>query len=185
MAAHQAPPSLGFCRQERWSGLPFPSPMSESEKWKWSRSVVPDSATPWTAAYQASPSIGFSRQEYWSGLPLPSLYGFNYLLVITECLPSLPIFLTGFRRVALSGYPNSISSSLHSHIYWNYYLFLKNEHYVALILTKSSLLGEAAGHGPDVLTHPWICQTSRPNYPLILSHFCCYLCRQLVCPRLR
>ena len=27
MAAHQAPPSLGFSRQERWSGLPFPSPM--------------------------------------------------------------------------------------------------------------------------------------------------------------
>ena len=27
-----APPSLGFSRQERWSGLPFPSPMQESEK---------------------------------------------------------------------------------------------------------------------------------------------------------
>ena len=25
-------PSLGFSRQERWSGLPFPSPMHESEK---------------------------------------------------------------------------------------------------------------------------------------------------------
>ena len=36
-------PSLGFSRQEHWSGLPFPSPMHESEKWKWSRSVVSDS----------------------------------------------------------------------------------------------------------------------------------------------
>ena len=26
MAAHQAPPSQGFSRQEQWSGLPFPSP---------------------------------------------------------------------------------------------------------------------------------------------------------------
>ena len=26
MAAHQAPLSLGFSRQEHWSGLPFPSP---------------------------------------------------------------------------------------------------------------------------------------------------------------
>ena len=26
MAAHQAPLSLGFSRQEWWSGLPFPSP---------------------------------------------------------------------------------------------------------------------------------------------------------------
>ena len=30
-AAHQAPPSLGFSRQEHWSGLPFPS-LQESEK---------------------------------------------------------------------------------------------------------------------------------------------------------
>ena len=30
-AAHQASPSLGFSRQEHWSGLPFPSPMRESE----------------------------------------------------------------------------------------------------------------------------------------------------------
>ena len=46
MAAHQAPPSLGFSRQEHWSGLPFPSPMHESEKWKWSRSVLSDSSRP-------------------------------------------------------------------------------------------------------------------------------------------
>ena len=32
MAAHQAPLSLGFSRQEHWSGVPFPSPMHESEK---------------------------------------------------------------------------------------------------------------------------------------------------------
>ena len=32
MAAHQARPPLGFSRQEHWSGLPFPSPMHESEK---------------------------------------------------------------------------------------------------------------------------------------------------------
>ena len=42
-AAHQAPPSQGFSRQEHWSGLPFPSPMHESEKEKWSHSVVSDS----------------------------------------------------------------------------------------------------------------------------------------------
>ena len=46
MAAHQAPPPLGFSRQEYWSGLPFPSPMHESEKWKWSRSVVSNSSRP-------------------------------------------------------------------------------------------------------------------------------------------
>ena len=46
MAAHQAPPSLIFSRQEHWSGLPFPSPMHESEKWKWSCSVMSDPKWP-------------------------------------------------------------------------------------------------------------------------------------------
>ena len=62
-----------FSRQEYWSRLPFPSPMHESEKWKWScSSRARLLATPWTAAYQAPPSMGFSRQEYWTGVPLPS-----------------------------------------------------------------------------------------------------------------
>ena len=81
-AAHQSPPSLGFSRQEHWSGLPFPSPVHESEKWKWSRSVVSDSATLWTAAHQAPPSMGFSRQEYWSGVPSPLCYPYMFLFVI-------------------------------------------------------------------------------------------------------
>ena len=41
-------------------------------KWKWSRSVVSNSTTPWTVAHQAPLSMGFSRQEYWRGLPFPS-----------------------------------------------------------------------------------------------------------------
>ena len=45
-SSHLAPPSLGFSRQEHWSGLPFPSPMHESEKWKWNHSVVSDSIDP-------------------------------------------------------------------------------------------------------------------------------------------
>ena len=71
-AAHQAPPFLGFSRQEHWGGLPFPSPMHESEKWKGSR--VRLLATPWTAAHQAPLSMELYRQEHWSGVPLPSLY---------------------------------------------------------------------------------------------------------------
>ena len=33
-AAHQAPPSLGFSRQEHWSGLPFPSPHIHTTTYK-------------------------------------------------------------------------------------------------------------------------------------------------------
>ena len=78
MAAHQAPPSLGFSRQEHWSGVPFPlqciKVKSEYEAAQLCRLL----ATPWTAACQALPFMGFSRQEYWSGWPLPSpLYKFS------------------------------------------------------------------------------------------------------------
>ena len=45
-AAHQDPWSPGFSRQEYWSGLPFSSPVYESEKSKWSHSVVSDSWRP-------------------------------------------------------------------------------------------------------------------------------------------
>ena len=70
----QAPPSLGFSRQEHWSGFAI----SFSNAWKWKVKVKTLScvwllATPWTAAHQAPPSMGFSRQESWSGVPLLSL----------------------------------------------------------------------------------------------------------------
>ena len=74
--ARQSPLSMGFSRQEHWSGLPFPSPaikyeVSEGSEVK-SFSRVRLFATPWTVTYQAPPSMGYSRQEYGSGVPLPS-----------------------------------------------------------------------------------------------------------------
>ena len=59
-AAHQAPLSLGFSRQEHWSG----GAISFSNAWKWtvkvkSLSCVRLLATPWTAVYQAPLSMGF------------------------------------------------------------------------------------------------------------------------------
>ena len=69
-AAHQAPQSLGFSRQEHWSGLPFPSPIHESESEV--AQSCPTLRDPMDCTYQAPPSMGFSRQEYWSGVPLPS-----------------------------------------------------------------------------------------------------------------
>ena len=84
MAAHQAPLSLGFSRQEQWSGLPFPSPMHACMLSRFS--CVRCCATLWTAALQA----GFSRQEYWSGLPFPST-----LLSVTNLLDEkhFPVFI--------------------------------------------------------------------------------------------
>jgi len=70
MAAHQAPPSQGFSRQEHSSGFPLPSSMHACMLSCFS--CVQLCATPWTAAHQAPLSTGFSRQEYLSGLPFPS-----------------------------------------------------------------------------------------------------------------
>ena len=39
-------PVPGILQEEYWSGLPFPSPMHESEKWKWSCSVLSHSSRP-------------------------------------------------------------------------------------------------------------------------------------------
>ena len=44
-AAHEAPPSLGFSRQEHWSELPFPSPVLKVES-ESKVSVVSDSVQP-------------------------------------------------------------------------------------------------------------------------------------------
>ena len=96
--ARQAPLSLGFSRQEYWSGLPcllqgiFPT-QGSNPGFPYCRQILywqpPGKpcdyvlfairilafecvwlfATPWTVAYQAPLSLGFSRQEYWSGLP--------------------------------------------------------------------------------------------------------------------
>ena len=84
MVAHQASPSLGFSRQEHWSGLPFPSPMHESEKWKWNCSIVSDSSNPMDCSPPGSSihgifqarvlewgAIAFS-EGYWNGLLFPS-----------------------------------------------------------------------------------------------------------------
>ena len=73
-AAHQAPPSLGFSRQEHWSGLPFPSPMHESEK---NSEVAQSSLTP-SDPMDCSPpgpsvhGIFQARALEWVPLPSPN-----------------------------------------------------------------------------------------------------------------
>ena len=91
--AYQAPPSMGFSRQEYWSGVPF---VRRAELWAQTSRIselmltsalvpsvcvcvctqllirVPLFATPWTLVCQAPLSMEFSRQEYWNGLPFPS-----------------------------------------------------------------------------------------------------------------
>ena len=63
-AAYQAPPSMGFSRQEYWSGIPLPSPLPPLFLLLSHFSHVRLCETPQTAAHQSLLSLGFSRQEH-------------------------------------------------------------------------------------------------------------------------
>ena len=75
-AAHQTPPSLGFSRQQHWSGLPFPSPMHESAKWKWSRLVVSDFSDPMDCSLPGSSVHGIfqARVLEWGAIAFSEVW---------------------------------------------------------------------------------------------------------------
>ena len=93
-AAHQAPPSLGFSRQEHWSGLPFPSPMHESGKWKWSRSVCLTLCNPMDCSLRGSSVHGIfqARVLEWVAMPFSKFY----LLLHNKPSPSFGLKPTHF-----------------------------------------------------------------------------------------
>ena len=62
-AAYQAPPSMGFSRQEYWSGVPLPSPeklytvsKNKTRSWLW--------LIPWTPYCQIQTEIEESRENH-------------------------------------------------------------------------------------------------------------------------
>ena len=132
MVAHQAPLSLGFSRQEHWSGLPFPSPKHESEGRSEGKSEVKGKgkvkslscvwllATPWTAACQAPPSMGFSRQEYWRGVPLPSPTLSLFLQTYIHTLFATYFFRISWNFIPIHGDISYYFLELHSNSLWEY-----------------------------------------------------------------
>ena len=87
-------PSLGFSRQEHWSGLPFPSPMHESEKWKWSHSVVSGSERPHRLQLPGSSVHGIfqARVLEWGAIAFSTLRvrPFFFFCKVCCCLSSFP-----------------------------------------------------------------------------------------------
>ena len=68
MAAHQALPSLGFSRQEHWSGLPFPLLYLAAVKTDpgFEVKVKVAQSCPTLCNPMDLQSMEFSRPEYWS-----------------------------------------------------------------------------------------------------------------------
>ena len=95
-AAHQAPPSLGFSRQEHWSGLPFPSPIRESES-EVSQSC-PTLSDPMDCSLPRSSIHGIfqARVLEWGAIAFSQL--FVYLTVIVL---SILITLTQKQNIAI------------------------------------------------------------------------------------
>ena len=63
-AAHQAPPSMGFSRQEYWSGVPLPSPREILGRWKyfaWYYNIV--CVYPYTYIYLFNSQIHNTNSE--------------------------------------------------------------------------------------------------------------------------
>ena len=132
--AHQGPLSMGFPRQEYWSGLPFPpsgalpypgiepaSPILAGRFFTTEPPVcarmlsyfscIPLFATLWTVAFQVSLSMRLSRQEYWSGLSCLPLGN----LPDPGIKPSSPVssaLQMGSLPTELSGKPQSSTSSI-------------------------------------------------------------------------
>ena len=81
--AYYVPPSLGFSRQEHCSGLLFPSPMQESEKWKWSCSVVSNFPDPMDCSLPGSSIHGSfqARVLEWGAIAFSDICIYIYIYI--------------------------------------------------------------------------------------------------------
>jgi len=153
-AAHQAPPSLGFSRQEHWSGLPFPSPMHENEKWKWSHSVVCNSSWPHGLNLPGSSVHGIfqARVLEWGAIAFSVALRNNQPLLLEWGSPGKPAFslLTTFPSYFCLG---CVLGSLSVGIRW----WCMDTHPVSdclLVLLSLVLIGCGDG-GLGAPTKPW------------------------------
>ena len=101
-AAYQAPPFLGFSRQEYWSGVPLPSPLIHLITPRISAGINSSSSTPFCVPVSRSPGFEvrstrvwiqaslFKNTWYWaSNLILPSfrflLFKIDIILSASQC----------------------------------------------------------------------------------------------------
>ena len=100
MAAHQAPLSLGFSRQEHWSGLPFPSPSitisRSSLKLTSIELVMPSShlilCHPLFLLPPIPPSIKVFSNELTVRMRWPKYWSFSFSIIPSKEYPGLISF---------------------------------------------------------------------------------------------
>ena len=94
-AAYQAPPCMRFSRQEYWSGLPLPSPLSPSRLPPFTHLSPPHKPSlPYVNWASQEGCLFYLRSSLWSSdLPLFYFHGFSFLcLLATTILDSFSLF---------------------------------------------------------------------------------------------
>ena len=110
-AADQAPLSLGFSRQEHWSGLPFPSPGDLLDP-----GIKPRSPTLQAYSLLSEPS---------SNPPFTLPYTvMRYLTLLNIYIQSLKLFSSWFLYMRWTDFSFSCSETLLCQFYWCWILFL-------------------------------------------------------------
>ena len=151
MAAPQAQPSLGFSGQEHWNGLPFPSPVHGSEKWKWSRSVVSNSRDPMDCSLPGSSVHGIflAKVLEWGAIA--------FSILLQGVLQILHVVVGIFWRLNwwTPFSPHCLPLVIRSHIYSFFHLF------VICVFTQQTLMNPYQGRTNQTLFHGasgWWCE---------------------------
>ena len=156
-AAYQAPPPMGFSRQEYWSGVPLPSLKVGSLAHNSGDTVLHKClvlshvwllVAPWTTAGQAPLSMGFPKQEYWSGLPFPLPKD----LPDPGIKPTSPVLAGGFFTTEPPGKPCSSQVSTDNEAKWTWLVtLLLSQHllYLDQSFLSMSELNESWEHSKE------------------------------------
>ena len=70
-AAHQAPRSLGFSRQEYWSGVPLPSLTYALKRFFWMHCKACRILVPWPGLKAESPAVDAQNLNHWTTREVP------------------------------------------------------------------------------------------------------------------
>ena len=115
MAAHQAPPSLGFSRQEHWSGLPFPSPMHEVKSEREVAQLCPTPSDPMDCSLPGSSVHGIFQARVLEWVAIAFSYCNNQRQIIVAIVQSLnlvQLFVTPWTEACEASLSFTISKSL-------------------------------------------------------------------------
>ena len=121
MAAHQASPSLGFSRQEHWSGLPFPFQCMKVKSEREVAQSCPTLSNPMDCILPGSSMHGIfqARVLEWGAIAFSEKRGrYRYLD------PYLTPFKMGQRPKTIKPLEENIGQKTHNIVFANDFLFM-------------------------------------------------------------